>query len=655
MVNKIKSYDSLQGFQLKNEIIFEGNLCLLTGKNGSGKTRLIKSLTTGQSKIEIDNLETSLQSITKIDCSSLLERFFTWAGDTQRNKNLARAVLMRISECRVEKDLPEIIHVQLDPNGPDFTQYTFNCKKIIKNAQNLFSKNYNELLKEEVELSLLVHNEIFDSLPDFSPSAFNLSQITINYFNALEYNELLDFYQSKGKPTKALDKEQLINFIGEKSPHSIFGELVNDIFRGKYSISEPGINISSFHYEPKLILNSTGQAIQLQELSSGESTIFWIIAKTFEALSSSSHGTFNNKTCLLMDEPDAYLHPQMISDFFNCLKMLIEKLNVTFILSTHSPTTVALFPSPSIFTIEFNLLEGTYSATKTSKDSAISQLLDGVTQITINPENSRQIYVENTNDGQTYSLIYTSIKNRSKKLDPNITLNFISAGPKIADSELRKHILSFYPESEHVEALIGKINGHANCDQVIGTVEHLSNSGNKFIRGIIDWDNKKRSPHEYITVMAEGYAYSIENLVYDPINLYSYLCYTENLSPSRFVSNTEIGHWSDALNDNVMLQEIIDSITLEVLGRPNKRDHEIHYFNGDLFQGDREYYIPNNGENGHTFENNLLKKYGSLNKLMNRTSGLPIIYYFLRQVTFQLLNGRFLNEKFEEGFVQAQQ
>jgi predicted ATPase len=646
----IDTITPFHGFRLDNEISFEGNICIIIGKNGSGKTRLLSSIQNGNSETKIDGVIVTPNHISLIDIKSPPDSIFNHQGNSEGTVYIARDLIKKINEFDTIDQFSTEHDVNINPYARMGDVYKIDSRRIINNCATLFKKEFKRLKVEELELYLCAHNEIINSNSLNGNVRLNLSQLTINYHKASKLNRLLKFNEAEGDDTTPISNETLLEIIGNESPHILFNNLINELFREKFYVSAPDANTADFVYNPKLKLKSTNEEVKLTDLSAGEKTIFWLAAKTFETYMSSPTNVFGDKKIILIDEPDAHLHPQMIVDFFNCLTFLIEKLDLIFIFNSHSPTTVAICPNENIYSIESNIINGTSRIDKSSKDNAISQLLEGVTQITVDPQNSRQVYVENINDSSVYEFIYSRVKNKSKTLDRNIILNFISAGPNIADSELKKHIISVYSEGDNVNRLIDKINGDGDCQKVIGMVEHLTEAGNKNIRGLIDWDNTKRNVCKEIIIMAEDYAYSIENLIYDPISIYAYLCSTLRYKPDYFSLNENDKHWKEHLTENDNLQRIVDKVTLDILGRDNKHDHKIIYFNGIELHGDREYYVPLKGENGHSLEKKVLTKYGEINKLFDKTSKKPLIYSFISKVTYGLLTHEFFNSKFEDAF-----
>lgn len=653
MTTTIASTNSYKAFILAEPFYFEGYLCVITGRNGVGKTRLLESLTKNHTQIYIDDELLAPQKISLIKMSDDTSNILSPFPNYELGRKLAEQIYKLIENHSDIDNVPERGPVMVYPERRMGDAEEFKIKDIVLKAVDLFGKKMEFLKLEELELSILLHKDIINSRVHIAPAS--LSQLVINYYQTLERKNYNDFLISKKEEEINHPDETLFkSLLGDESPHIPFNHIIERMFRGKFIISNPDPKRAKLGYSPKLISKSTGEAIDPIDLSSGEKIIFWLAEKTFHTYYSKSKNIFNDNTVILIDEPDAHLHPQMVHDFYSCLENLHKTLGVTFIFNTHSPTTIALCPNDNIYNMDHCINENTFKVIKTSKDGAISQLLEGVSQISVNPDNNRQVYVENANDNHIYEKIYTTIKNRSIKIDPNISLSFVSAGPKLADTELTKHIISVYGESDKTKILLEKINGDGNCQQVIGMVEYLSSIGNRTVRGIIDWDMEKRNHSEKVVVMAKDYAYSIENIIYDPLSIYAYLTSNDYKKPNYFFKCEEDFFWRDCFKEEETLQKIVDKITQDLLGRPNAKNHEIRYMGGLILQGDSEYYIPLKGKNGHDFEKEVLKKFHDINKLRDNNNSRPLIYFFTVRSTLGSLGWEFVNSVIEDAFSNLQ-
>ena len=630
-------------------IEFDGYLCSLVGKNGVGKTRLLEKIASRNVTINSNDNILSKNEIALLDINKIDGRYIFSVGDEKLRDEIVFHLMGFVQKKIRPEDIPATSSIEFDirryGEGP-----LFKARDILTRTSELFNKEIEDLSQDEIQLSICLNNELQKSIIDDNDrfSVRNISQLITNRRSAYHYNNRLKFHKNNGENLNPLSDIEIEKYLGKKCPSTIFNEILYDLFRGKFILSQPKTNNRDETYTPKLLLGHSGEEIAINNLSSGEKNIFWLALKTFETQAFINHD-FTKLKVILLDEPDAFLHPQMIIDFFESLKILHEKLDLIFVFTTHSPTTIALIPSDNIFEIEINH-KNNESANKLDKDRAISQLLEGITQLSIDPSNSRQIYVESGNDKNIYELIYTHIRNRSQTLKKIPILTFISAGKKFSDNELDKLIKKHFGENDNTKKLIDDINGCGDCAQVIGNVQHLIDTGNKTVRGIIDWDNTNRRHPEEVIVSAKDYAYSIENLVYDPISIYAALTSHSFFEPSYFFEYEKDFPWRDALTDKVKLQQIVDVITKELMGRENNRDHEIHYVGGIKLAGDKEYYIPKDGNNGHDFENVVFEKYQQFKKLDAFDKSLPRIYTFTKNITIGLLGWHFINSEFEKTF-----
>lgn len=645
------------GFYLNEPIVFNDYICILTGKNGSGKTRFLQSILSQVTTLSVNDEEISPQYISLLNIYEANPTFFTYYANPRLNETLTQSLMHHISLFGATDNIPDTLNIFLQSYDAPGGEIEVNFKEIINRAQNIFNKHISKISHDELKLSITAHNEFINGVRQSNSFSLNpgISQLEMNYHQSLRMNKFLKFSKSEGEDVTPIDNEILKKIIGDKSPSEQMSEIINKLFRGKFYIQKPDNKIVDFIYAPQLFLASTREVVSLSNLSSGEKAIFWLALKTFETIYASSSNISKKQKVILLDEPDAHLHPQMIMDFYECLETLHERLGFIFIFSTHSPTTIALSPTTNIYSLLFDNETNNYGATIVTKDAAISQLLEGVSQISINSENARQVYVENENDSAIYERIYTCIRNKSNNINPNISLFFLSSGPKLSVLELEKNIFSIFGKNdERVGLLVSKINGQGSCEQVIGIVDYHLKSGSRTVRGLIDWDNKNRGELNAVSVFAKNKAYSIENIVYDPISIFAYLISNDFKKNDDFLINCEDMHWSEVIDDQEKLQEVYDSIVYKILGRENAKNVTIDYMGGKTLLGDIEYFIPKDNKNGHDFEKKILQCYPELKRLLPNNKGKPLIYYFTVQATIGLLTWRFINKIFEEVFSELQ-
>lgn len=92
-------------------------------------------------------------------------------------------------------------------------------------------------------------------------------------------------------------------------------------------------------------LNKEKELISIfDNLSSGHKIILLTITKLVEFV--------DDKTLVLMDEPECHLHPPLLSSFIRCISDLLIKRNAVAIIATHSPVVLQEVPKSCVTKID---------------------------------------------------------------------------------------------------------------------------------------------------------------------------------------------------------------------------------------------------------------------------------------------------------------
>jgi energy-coupling factor transporter ATP-binding protein EcfA2 len=235
-------------------------------------------------------------------------------------------------------------------------------------------------------------------------------------------------------------------------------------------------------------------------LSSGEKTIL----RTLLWFYNTKHNKIFPKLFLL-DEPDAHLHPSMTRQFIDVLKnVLVDQYDVRVILTTHSPSTVALAPEESLFVMS---REQPRIRRPASKAEAIGLLTSGLVIVSAG---TRFILVEDEDDLNFYSAIRDVLTDQGPSRDPKA----LKPAPSLV----------FMPASTGQGK--GKTGGGSSV--VRKWVEKFDTAPlDQMFRGIVDLDAGNASGPR-IQVLGR---YSIENYRLDPIVVFSLLI-EERKAPS---------------------------------------------------------------------------------------------------------------------------
>lgn len=279
--------------------------------------------------------------------------------------------------------------------------------------------------------------------------------------------------------------------------------------------------------------------VELSALSSGErvilSTIFWLFG--------TSEGRLPK--LLLLDEPDAHLHPSMTRQFINFVhRVLVLQHGVRVIMTTHSPTTIALSPDDSIFVMDGPVPNSTPPRIrKVSRDAAIGVLTAGLPTLRIDHANRHQIFVESQYDADNYQALNEVVRDH---LDPEISLCFLASGKKGGAAT-------------------------ANCDSVEFFVAALGEHGVDTVFGIVDWDQKRAST-DRVKVLGGGERYALENFLLDPVAV-AILLWRERIGKEPIPGLPDVGGVAEVANlSSQKLQAIADFVLERVKAklRPNE-------------------------------------------------------------------------------------
>jgi hypothetical protein len=436
--------------------------------------------------------------------------------------------------------------------------------------------------------------------------ALNLSAIIKEYLEHKDLNDLNDFRNHKyGKQLPVRSPEEFEKVFGP-APWLIFNDLMNRAFSGKYKVDVPE-NDNPDDYTPT-IRRVDGRPINPNNFSTGEKTLLWLCLSMYNT---TSRRTNHMPALILLDEPDASLHPAMIQKLYIALELLVQKFNCTVLMTSHSPTTVALAPEENVWQIAETAL------VEIEIDRAIADLLHGVEQVSIHYTNRRQVYVESHNDALLYNKIYTFLKRKRRIAADHISLSFLPASAKLPPKNIQQIHESIFGtiDSDKLKLFIEKINGQGNSVQVIGTVESLTREDNPTVHGIIDWDTTN-VPTQRIYVHAQHIFYSIENAILNPLTLPIYLLISFptkfNISELGFEDHKNV---DELLSDVSTWQLIADNFTKLVLKNCNIAEKI-----SCIFGTDTEIFLSKayTHHNGHDLEKIIREHFPYLKDLRHR-------------------------------------
>ncbi|MDF9756804.1 ATP-binding protein [Pseudomonas hunanensis] len=622
-----------KGFILGNDFSSECNVVVLTGANGCGKTRFLESMTQGSTEVKWNGDVIAGNKIRFYSAAVLVPRFDQHVSlgpdrEIDAAVNFFESNKEAFHQPYNEKlNLPKVLRGSQD--SPSYKLVHLQVGRIAE----LLGKERSQVCAADVQLLYDVGVGDVMALPDVSKlSNAYLLKVERNLFNMWRHERF-------GEEDNFVPLDKVEDYFGPK-PWVLFNEILEVTFDGKFRVNEPSLGSSGLSYKAELQLQSKMIPIELSALSSGEQVLLWLSMHVLKVQLNSSPED-RSPTVLLFDEPDNSLHPKMTFRLLDMFEKLSERFNLKVFLTTHSPTTVALAKDEAVYMVSEERVS------KVKKDFAISQLLDGVSQISISPENRREVFVESQSDADVFQVVFNFLRSRSKVLDPMISMVFIPSGPKMAEGLIEQKLRQVFNEVSDGEVAKFKelVNGVGDYGRVVGTVEALK--GSRTVRGIVDWDGKNK-PTEKIVVSGEGVFYTLENIVLDPILVTEFLVNDRpDLYPVSYFCGAGVDYqaWRDSVD---FLQISVDTFIAEILGRNNRRDVVVDYVGGMKILSDAAYV----GGNGHALKELILEKYHPLRKYSMREGAL------LNKVVHRLVSiigETFIPAAFERTFKKIQE
>lgn len=230
--------------------------------------------------------------------------------------------------------------------------------------------------------------------------ALTISEVFLSYHGRLEANDQAQWRHDRGKASRwaPLSEAEFSARYG-MPPWDLLNEVLETIGLD-YRISPPASDDDSVPYELRLTHLVTNVAVQVNQLSSGEMTLLGLAMSLYSGLHLGKETWLPQ--VLLLDEPDASLHPSMIRSLLRVIEdIFVQRHGMKVMLATHSPTTVALAPEAALYTISRT---GSPRLKRASRDEALRTLMVGLPTLSIRDENRIPVFVESEDDESCYQV-----------------------------------------------------------------------------------------------------------------------------------------------------------------------------------------------------------------------------------------------------------
>lgn len=485
---------------------------ILTGRNGSGKTQLLELLAFHFSQAQFNpGTNDPLPVIVDVEGVHYGSDEIAYVPSSGKFSGGTPSSVAGIKDIRLN-------YVSLAQSAASTTHFGNQIDAAIKTGKLTKRLGGNS----PYNLSTDAINEIF-------PDDFEFALDNIDITNGI--NHLFIAYRLKA--LEALERGTPgINRNGKALGPAPW-VVVNDTLSAAgfpYVVISPEETSIVEDFELRLRNSQTGSTIKALDLSSGEKVIMQLVLWLFAA---GKEGIFPK--LLLLDEPEAHLHPSMTTQFLDAIsETLVKKYGVRVIMTSHSPSTVALAPVDAVFEIASG---SSIIKPITSRSDIISVLTAGLITVT---KTTKFCFVEDEGDVEFYTVIQELLSANRPTRDPMA----IQPSPALA----------FLPVS--IGANASKISGGSTV--VAKWVGKLDGEPlDSMFCGIIDKDGGAPGTERIFPIGR----YSFENYILDSLIVYTLLM-EENRAQSILGLNLTSGdeHLLRSQPENV-LQAIVDAIT----------------------------------------------------------------------------------------------
>ncbi|MBO7749311.1 AAA family ATPase [Burkholderia pseudomallei] len=228
-------------------------------------------------------------------------------------------------------------------------------------------------------------------------------------------------------------------------------------------------------YDPMFIDVSRNIKLPASAMSVGERAMLSIVLWRFLAETYEHHFDI-----LLMDEPDAHLHPSMVKQYMHILKsVMVDQYGARVILTTHSPTTVALAPEGSVFELRRTGEPRIVPVKRVSE--VIARLTDGF--VTVDAA-TKFVVIEGKDDAPFYAGLWRLLTEAGMPSFPGVT--FLTRD---------------------------------GCAKVRDTVRYLRHWDFGRFYGLLDRDTPPNENRDENGIFVHG-RNGVENYLFDPLNIW---------------------------------------------------------------------------------------------------------------------------------------
>ncbi|EGQ9552022.1 ATP-binding protein, partial [Vibrio parahaemolyticus] len=303
------------GFLLEKPLSLDTRITVLTGRNGSGKTRFIESVSNRSTQISINGSVLDNTSISYIKQAALNPNL----GNVYNHSNTQNRLIAALNfydSVKHDFDLP-FDRSKAQAHDRRNEGSTLNYEQLY-NLCSSISKKMDKLASE------LSHDDIILNYEEPSNNILGVQNIS-TIFNQYIQRQHLNKYNKwlntvENEDVKFFSDVEFVEKFGDK-PWVVINKILEETFEGKFKFNVPDEESKSYSFQANLINTADGKdaVMSVQHLSSGEKTLLWLALTLFNTQYYEVEYTKAPKV-LLIDEPDAFLHPKMVVKMYQALE-----------------------------------------------------------------------------------------------------------------------------------------------------------------------------------------------------------------------------------------------------------------------------------------------------------------------------------------------
>lgn len=254
-------------------------------------------------------------------------------------------------------------------------RFNGNRALLLSTAMKLAGKLPHELNRDDIMAAAQYEGETLENTISAVFAAYKVDQFIwahrrIETAGSPDFADLITEYRVKHPPPWNTLRKVLSEMRDEAGDNGLFDFEFSD--PDNYEIHMG--NYEQFSFKAEMTNRTTGAQYELGSLSSGEKILMALCLLSFN-----QYLGRRRPKLLLLDEPDAVLHPSMAAALITTLKSLLLPHGTKVLMTSHSPMTVATLDEADIFRVLRT--GGRVRISPTTKSEAIHELSEGLATV----------------------------------------------------------------------------------------------------------------------------------------------------------------------------------------------------------------------------------------------------------------------------------